>query len=509
MVPEPILKLTNVTRTFPGVVAMDGVSIDFRPGEVHAVIGENGAGKSTMMNILAGELQPVTGEIAVDGKVTIFPSPLASQAQGIGMVFQELSLCRNLSVGENVLLPALAGRRPLSLLNRGRAVGAAREPLARLGMGDLDPARPVADLSVAQQQMVEIARAISQNVRILVLDEPNSALSPRESARLFDVVRALRDDGVTVIYVSHHLEEVLGLADRISVMRDGQLVTTLDNDGTVAVDDLVRHMVGRAMDTAHQYALTPEAHANIGDEVLQVRHLHVPGMVDDVSFDVSAGEIVGVAGLPDSGKDILADAIFGLAARGGEVLVAGIRLAPRRPSHTIAAGVSFIPADRRGAGALLTMSVMENAISAALKRFSPFGVLQRRPIRRTASTFASKLDARFASLRQTIGTLSGGNQQKIILARGLVTAPKVLILHEPTRGIDVGAKAEIYAILKELAAEGMAILMISSELPEITLHSSRVLVMADRALMGQLSGADITEEAIMALATRTQTRQAA
>ncbi len=502
MTEEPILELRNVTRTFPGVIAMDDVSIGFRAGEVHAVIGENGAGKSTMMNLLAGELQPDKGSILVDGQSRDIPSALASQQLGIRIVFQELSLCQNLTVGENVLLSAFADRPPLSFLTRNRAAGAAAETLARLGLTDVETSTPLSTLSVAQQQLVEIARAISQHVRILVLDEPNSALSPRESARLFDVVRLLKAQGVTIIYVSHHLEEVLALADRISVMRDGRMITTLDNGADVTVDRLVAHMVGRQVDAAEQYALRPEAHARIGEPVLEVRALSVPGHIREATFTLSQGEIVGVAGLPDSGKDILADAIFGLAPRGGAVEVGGIRLPPGRPSHAIAAGMSLIPADRRAAGALLSMTVAENTVSAALKRFTSRGFLRRRTMRDTTADYVRKLDARVASLGQKIATLSGGNQQKIILARGLVTGPRILILHEPTRGIDVGAKAEIYAILKELAGQGLAILMISSELPEVMLHASRVIVMADRTIAGQLTGSDITEEAIMALATR-------
>lgn len=509
MTDRPILELRSVTRTFPGVVAMDDVSIAFRPGEVHAVIGENGAGKSTMMNVLAGELQPDAGAILVDGKKVGIPDALASQTLGIRIVFQELSLCHNLTVGENVLLSTFADRPPLSILARNGAARAAAEPLAKLGLTDVATDTPVSSLNVAQQQLVEIARAISQHVRILVLDEPNSALSPRESARLFEVIRTLRAQGVTIIYVSHHLEEVLALADRISVMRDGRLVRTIDNDPEVDVDLLVTHMVGRQVNAADQYALRPEAHAHLGEPVLDVRDLSVAGHIRHASFTLSQGEILGVAGLPDSGKDILADAIFGLAPRGGTIEIGGIRLPPGRPPHSIAAGISLIPADRRAAGALLSMTVAENAVSAALRRFTRHGFLRQRPIRDTAADYVGKLDARIASLGQKIATLSGGNQQKIILARGLVTGPRVLILHEPTRGIDVGAKAEIYSILKALATDGLAILMISSELPEIMLHSSRVIVMADQVIMGQLSGADITEEAIMALATRKEAARAA
>lgn len=332
MTAQPIVELVNVTKKYPGVIAMDGVSIDFRPGEVHAVIGENGAGKSTMMNVLAGAVQPNGGAIRVDGRDTSFPTPLASQAAGIRIVFQELSLCWNLSVGENVMLPALARRKPLSPLASMKAGHAAAPVLERLGMGNLDPETPVADLSVAQQQLVEIARAINQNARVLVLDEPNSALSPAESAKLFEVVKGLRAEGVSVIYVSHHLDEVLALADRISVMRDGKRVTTFDKTPETTTDEMVAHMVGRDVAVSDQYALRPGTHEQIGEPVLEVKGLAVPGVFDDVSFRVSAGEILGVAGLPDSGKDTLADAVFGITHRQGDVAINGIHLAPgRRP----------------------------------------------------------------------------------------------------------------------------------------------------------------------------------
>ena len=506
---EPILELKEVTKGFPGVVAMDKVSIAFRAGEVHAVIGENGAGKSTMMNILAGELQPDSGCVLVDAVETRIPSALASQAIGIRIVFQELSLCDNLSVGENVLLSDFAARRPLSILPRRRAAWAATGPLTRLGLTELDTDTPLASLTVAQKQLVEIARAISQDVRILVLDEPNSALSPRESERLFEIVQALKAQGVTIIYVSHHLDEVRALADRISVMRDGRLVATMENGPDLSVRDLVAKMVGREIDGAKQYALRPEAHGHIGEPVLELRDLSVPGHIDHASLVVSAGEIVGVAGLPDSGKDLLAEAIFGLVPRGGTVEVGGIRLAPERPSHALSAGIALVPADRRSAGALLSMTVAENTVSSTLRRFVRRGFLSRREIEGTARDYVARLDARVASLGQKISTLSGGNQQKIILARSLVGGPRVLILQEPTRGIDVGAKSEIYRILEELAADGLGILMISSELPELVLHAGRIVVMADRVVAGQITGADISEEAIMALATRKNPSRAA
>lgn len=490
-----LVEIRRISKGFPGVQALRDVSLDLRAGEVHAVIGENGAGKSTLMNILAGELQPDNGELCIDGAVVRIPNPQASRAMGIAVVFQELSLCQNLTVGENVMLTTLAKVPALALLDRAAAGVKARGLLAKLGMAEIDPATLVSHLTIAQMQLVEIARAISLHARVLVLDEPNSALSPRESERLFEVIRALRDEGVSVVYVSHHLDEVLRLADRITVLRDGRHVVTLEDMSRVDVPSLVAAMVGRDLDTTAQYALTAPAIA--AEPVVSVHGLTVGAHVHGIDFDLAPGEILGIAGMPDSGKDVLSDAIFGLIRRSGTVTVGGVTLPPMNPAGAIAAGLALIPADRRRGGALLAMTVAENIVSAAIPRFSRLGWLRRRKVHDTARDYARRLDARISGLAQRMGTLSGGNQQKVILARGLVTAPRVLILHEPTRGIDVGAKAEIYDILKGLAAEGLAVLLISSELPEVVMHASRVIVMADGVITATLTGPAISEENVM------------
>jgi ABC-type sugar transport system ATPase subunit len=502
----PLVEFINVSKGFPGVQALSEVSLDLRPGEVHALIGENGAGKSTLMNILAGELQPDGGEIRIEGAALRLSSPQAARVRGIAVVFQELSLCPNLSVGENVMMTTLAARHALSHLDRAGAAQRARSLLARLGMPEIDPTTPVRALTVAQMQLVEIARAISLEARVLVLDEPNSALSPRESERLFEVVAGLRSQGVSIVYVSHHLEEVLRIADRITVLRDGHRVAHYESLAEVRVSDLVTAMVGRDLGKGAQHGLTAAAPKE--GPVLRVRGLKVPGEIRGIDLDLAPGEILGVAGLPDSGKDSLADALFGLAPRAGQVTVAGVPLRPEAPQHAIAAGLALIPADRRRGGALLAMTVAENMVSASLRHFLRWGVLRRSAVRRTAGTYAQRLDARIAGLAQRMDTLSGGNQQKIILARGLMTRPRVLILHEPTRGIDVGAKAEIYSILRSLAAEGLAVLLVSSELPEIVMHSSRVLVMAEGRITADLHGPAITEQNVMTAATGQQLQAA-
>ena len=490
-----VLEARGLTVRFPGVLALNDVTLAFRAGEVHGVVGENGAGKSTLMNVLSGDLQPHAGSIAMDGAPLRLPTPLEAQARGIVVVHQELSLCRNLRVAENVAMPAMAGRRALAAMPRRAMRAEARATLSRLGMAHLDVNAPVGRLSVAEMQMVEIARAVGRDARVLILDEPNSALSPRESARLFAVVRQLRDAGVCVIYVSHYLGEVLDLADRVSVMRDGALRETMP---AAQADEarLIRAMVGRDLAGTPPFARELQARAaQDAPLAMRVCGLTAPG-VADASFDLRRGEILGIGGLPDSGKDVLGEALFGLVERGGTVEVDG-REVPPGAASALRAGLAFIPADRRSGGALGTMSVAQNVVAATLPRFSAAGILRRRAIRAVARAQVARLDARIASLRQRIATLSGGNQQKIILSRGLVSDPRVLILHEPTRGIDVGAKAEIYAILREIAAEGVGIVMITSEMTELVLHAGRVLVMREGRVSGELAGEAITEEAIM------------
>ncbi|MBJ2153240.1 sugar ABC transporter ATP-binding protein [Paracoccus sp. IB05] len=495
---SPVVSFQRIGKSFPGVRALSNVSLSLNPGEIHAVIGENGAGKSTLMNILAGVLAPSEGTLMLDGQPLRLASPLDARRRGIAVVFQELSLCRNLSVGENVMLPALAEIPSWQLIRRARAQAQSREILARLGM-DIDPATPLRDLSVAQMQLVEIARALARKVRVLVLDEPNSALSPHESEHLFNIMRQLRAEGVAIVYISHHLNEVLALSDRISVMRDGELVESITDLTGIEVPHLVAAMVGRDLGDAAPYGITHPPRDTA--PVLSLRDFRVPGEINGVSLDLRPGEILGIGGLPGSGKDILAEAIFGLCPRSGTVTIAGQTLPAQKPMAAIRAGIALIPADRRNGGALLSMSVAQNVVSSTLDRHSKIGVLRNDLIGETASQQIRAFDARVSGPGQVMSTLSGGNQQKIILSRGIVSEPKVLILHEPTRGIDVGAKAEIYAILKRLAGEGLAVLMISSELPELVLHANRVVMMAHGMVSRDFTGAEISEQNLMMAAS--------
>jgi ABC-type sugar transport system ATPase subunit len=489
-----VVEIAGLTKRFPGVLALDHIHVGFRAGEVHAVVGENGAGKSTLMHILAGDLRPSEGEILVDGKTTHFASPLDSRATGIVVVYQELALCPTMTIAENVVMSDMARRRVASLVPRAMMRAEARAALERLGMDSLDPDTRVNRLSVAEMQLVEIARAVRQRARVLVLDEPNSALSRRESERLFDVVRQLRAEGVTVIYVSHHLREVLDLADRVTIMRDGRTIETLANED-LSEQRLIRSMVGRDLGEVPPWHVDPAARSESNPVVLSVTDLKAPG-VEGISFEVRAGEILGVGGLPDSGKDGLGEALFGLCPRKGHVAIDGAET-PADALASIRSGMAFVPADRRGAGGLLAMTVADNVVSASLRRFSIAGVLQRAVIRREARAQVARLDARIARLGQKLGTLSGGNQQKIILGRSLVTHPRVLILHEPTRGVDVGAKAEIYGILRGIASEGVAIVLISSEVPELLMNAERVLVMRRGRISGELRGEAMTEAEIL------------
>ena len=395
-----IVEIAGVTKTFPGVLALDRIHVGFRAGEVHAVVGENGAGKSTLMHILAGDLQPTEGEILVDGKATRFASPLESRAAGIVVVYQELALCPTMTIAENVVMSDMARRRVMSLVPRAMMRAEARAALERLGVEALDPETRVSRLSVAEMQLVEIARAIRQRARVLVLDEPNSALSRRESDRLFDVVRQLGAEGVTVIYVSHHLREVLDLADRVTIMRDGRTIETLDNKG-LSEQRLIRSMVGRDLGDVPPWRLNPagafgrQARGPVGRPTSRRR-----ASSGSASRSMRARSS-GSAACQNSGKDGLGEALFGLCPREGRVAIDGVE-APPNPLACIRGGMAFVPADRRGAGGLLAMTVADNVVSASLPRFSVAGVLQRAAIRREARAQVARLDARIARLGQRL-----------------------------------------------------------------------------------------------------------
>ena len=494
--PAAIIQLEKITKRFPGVLALDEVTLSVYPGEIHAIIGENGAGKSTLMNILAGELQPDTGVICFNRTATLIPDPVVSRQLGISVVFQELALCPNLSIAENISLWRMSELAPLSFLDRMLYKSTADEMLTSLGLENMDVRQLVGQLSVAKQQMVEIAKAISTQARVLILDEPNSALTQEESEHLFEVIRNLRNAGVAIIYISHHLQEVLNLADRITVLRDGRVVDTLSVD-SATISSLIASMVGRNIITAeHDFN-----RQSFGQTALEVAGLSRRGAFKDISFQVRAGEVVGIAGLPDSYKDELVEALFGLGKiESGEIRLNGQHVQISSPTDAIHQGMYLIPADRRGAGALLQMTLQDNIVAASLQVVSRAGFLLHNNASSLAKIFFERLDIRATGVRQVMANLSGGNQQKVILGRGLATSPAVLLLHEPTRGIDVGAKAEIYKIMHDLAEKGAAILLVSSELPELISQCDRILVMHAGHISGIFQHKVAREEEILACA---------
>jgi rhamnose transport system ATP-binding protein len=490
----PLLELRDASKSYGAVRALRSADLALRPAEVRALVGENGAGKSTMVKTLAGVVRPDDGSILVDGEETTFHGPLDARNVGIAVIYQEPTLFPDLSVAENVVM----GRHPLRGMRRidRRAMhDEVQALLDRLGV-KLDAERPVRGLSIADQQIVEIAKALSFDARILIMDEPTAALSGPEVERLFGVVRTLRDHGSAVLFISHRLEEVFALCDTVTVMRDGEVVhdcATADIDA----DELVRRMVGRDIS-----ALFPKEDAEIGATVLEVHRLTREGVFTDISFEVRAGEIVALAGLVGAGRSEVARAVFGIdRADGGRVMVDGQELPPGQPTRAMRAGIGLVPEDRRQQGLVMDLSVERNATMTRTRKLARAGIIRSAAERALASEWATRLQLKYHRMADPVGTLSGGNQQKVVLAKWLATEPKVLIVDEPTRGIDVGTKAEVHRLLSELAGRGLAILMISSELPEVLGMADRVLVMHEGRLTGELSRDEATEEAVVRAAT--------
>jgi ABC-type sugar transport system ATPase subunit len=484
--------MRGICKRFPGVQALQDARLDVQPGEVHVLLGENGAGKSTLMKVLCGQYAADDGDVLLDDRPVRPVSPLEAGRLGLVMIHQELNLVPGLSAAENIFLghePGGAGWIRAAPMRR-----VAGELLRRLGC-EVDPDRPAAELSVAAQQLVEIARALREHARVLVMDEPTAALADHEIEALFDVIRSLCADGVPVIYISHRMNEIFRIGDRVTVMRDGRTVGTRRVPAT-DVGELVKLMVGRTI--AEQI---PKREVPLGRPVLQVEGLARSGVLDPVSLTIREGEIVGVAGLMGSGRTELARAIFGAdPADAGTVRVAGRRLDRRSPDESIAAGLGFITEDRKQQGLVLQLSVAQNITLTSLDHVSRYGVLDTGAEAELARGQADRLHIRAASLDQRVIDLSGGNQQKVVLARWLAARCRVLLFDEPTRGIDVGAKAEIYELIGELVATGVAVLLISSEMPELLGLADRVAVMHEGALRAVLSRSEVTQERIMELA---------
>jgi rhamnose transport system ATP-binding protein len=484
-----ILRLSNVSKSFGGVTALADVSFDLRSGEVHALVGENGAGKSTLIRILAGAHRPDRGALEVDGQPVQGADPIRARSLGIAVIYQQPALFPDLSVAENIALGGEGGGA-WSRIDHRRRRQDARRLLERLGSA-VDPDAPVRGLRMAEQQLVEIARALGAGARIVVMDEPTAALSEHESTRLVAVVRDLRENGVGVVYVSHRLEEVLALADRFTVLRDGRLAATRVR-GEVDRAELIRLMVGREAD-----ALLERPGGRRSFQASEPALLELRG----VSCSSSGVADVGLAGLVGAGRTELARTVFGLTpADRGEIRIGGQAAVIATPEDARRHGIAYVPEDRRRFGVVGEMSVAANASLAVLRDLSRYGLVDRRAEEALASSFVTRLGIKTASVHAPVFTLSGGNQQKVSLARGLATRPRILMLDEPTQGIDVGAKAEVHRLVLELAAEGLAVLVISSDLPEVLALSDRIVVMRGGRAVGELERAAFTPDAVMSLA---------
>ena len=488
----PLLEMRGIEKSFPGVRALRGVDLTLHGGEVLALLGENGAGKSTLIKTLGGAHQPDAGTIRIDGQQVALPSPSASMAAGIGIIYQEFNLVPALAVWENIFLGRESTR---GFVHRSAERRKARELFDQIGV-NIPVDAPCGTLSVAQQQIVEIAKALSQNVRMIVMDEPSAALTPQEVSRLFTIIRDLKQRGIGVIYISHRLDEIFEIADRVVVLRDGGPA------GEASIEELTRQrmiemMVGREIEEEF-----PKHHHPVGQSRLSVRGLSRSDAVRDVSFDIRSGEVLGLTGLMGAGRTEVARLIFGAdCAEAGTITLDGRPLEIRSPRDAIRAGICLLTEDRKSQGLILDASVLENFGLPNLREFSTLGFVKQKPEREAFQQYVERLRIRIPSHRQRAGNLSGGNQQKVVLAKWLERNAEIVIFDEPTRGIDVGAKYEIYMLMNDLARQGKAILMISSELPEVLGMSDRILVMHEGRVTGEIADVtSATQEQIMELA---------
>jgi ribose transport system ATP-binding protein len=500
-----LISVNRLNKSFPGVRALHEVQFELMAGEVHALMGENGAGKSTLMKILAGVYTRDSGDMLLEGRPVEFSSPREAQALGIGIIHQELHLMNHLTVAQNIFI----GREPRGrlglFLDEDKLNAQARDILARMRV-NIDPRTMVGTLTVASQQMVEIAKALSFDSRVLIMYEPTSALNDAEIAELFRIIRELKERGVGIIYVSHKMDELKQISDRVTVLRDGEYVATVATADT-SVEAIIGMMVGRTLSDIKPARNT----SGNGDLALEVRNLKAGSLVRDVSFELRKGEILGFAGLMGAGRTEVARAIFGAdPVESGEIRVKGEQVLIKRPSDAVRRGIGYLSEDRKRFGLATGMDVESNIVMADLGKFLSFNMfLRRAQIRKRASHFINLLTIRTPSPTQPVRLLSGGNQQKIVIAKWLERDCDVLFFDEPTRGIDVGAKSEIYKLLRALAEQGKAIVMISSELPEILLMSDRIVVMCEGRITGELSASEATQERIMHLATQRESLKAA
>lgn len=503
------LKMQGISKAFPGVQALDDVSFDLRAGEIHSLVGENGAGKSTLIKILGGVYSADSGAIEIGGSAATIAMPHEAIGLGVSIIYQEFNLVPTLSIAENIFLgkEMCRGRGLSRRLNRREMYRAAEEVLARLNMQDMDVAQPVGSISVARQQLVEIAKALVNESSILVMDEPTAVLTERETQALYQVMNMLREQGIGIVFISHRLEEVQKMADRITVLRDGKKIVTLENARRdVEKDEIVRHMVGRELTDYYPPAL---AGHRISDEVvLKVEELSAEGMFRDVSFQLRRGEILGFSGLIGAGRTEIAMTIFGAYAKtGGRIFVEGRELNARCISDAIQAGITLVPEDRKGSGLVLMMNMEDNIGLPNSQLISSAGRIVNQRRLQLAEKYIAELSIRPALPKRQVSEFSGGNQQKVVIAKWLATTPKILILDEPTRGVDVGAKAEIYALMRSLTARGVSVIFISSEMPELLGMCDRILVMHEGRLSGSFLRSEFDQNDIMRAATGVAARE--
>lgn len=483
------LRMENISKSFPGVMALDNVFLGVETGEVHAVVGENGAGKSTLMKILAGAYTKDGGSIFLDGEEVQIDGPLEAQSMGIAIIYQHLNMIPDLTAAENIFVgrfPRKYGKIDYRTLNN-----EAEKLLEEVG-AEFSPNTIVRDLSIADRQLIAIAKALSINASVVVMDEPTSSLTPAEVQMLFDLIHKIRSSGTSVIFISHHMDEIFSITDRVTVLRDGKYIGSWKT-AELTEDALVVHMIGRPVDN-----LFPKEHVHSGGILLDVEHLSSPGLFEDVSFHLREGEVLGIGGLVGAGRTELVKTLFGeLPRSGGRIIIAGVSVNIRSPNDAVKAGMALVPEDRGGEGAILNDSVTHNISITVLNQFFHGGKINTRNENTFAESYVRSLAIKTPDVEQKVEHLSGGNQQKVVLSKWFATNPRILILDEPTRGIDVGAKAEIYRLIRTMTAKGMGVIMISSELPELMALSDRVMVMCRGRLVSSMSREDATSERVM------------
>lgn len=486
-----ILEMKGIRKTFPGVLAVDDVDLFLKKGELLALVGENGAGKSTLIKILSGAYTADSGQIIIEGKAHSQFSTREAIELGIGIVYQELNYLADLSIAENIYLGRLPIKGGARAIHYEQLYSDARQVMERFGLAHRDPRQLVGSLSVAEKQLVEVARAFTRNIKILVMDEPTSALNDVETRILFDLIRSIKSEGVAIIYISHRMNEIFELADSIQVMRDGRNVVRVKAD-EVSSEKLVEYMVGREISDMY-----PSRSIKAGRNVFQVRGL-TTNYLKNIGLEVNAGEVVGLFGLMGSGRTEIADCIVGAKPyQKAEMRMDGQAYSPTRPLDSLRHGIAYVPAERKSEGINLASSVKDNITLASLKKFSQSGIMNLKTERTIASKWVKKLGIKTPQLSTPAESLSGGNQQKVVVAKGLNTKPRLMILNEPTRGIDVGAKVEIYNLINQLCADGQAVLMISSELPEIMSMADRIYVICDGHVTGEVYKQDFSQERLL------------